>query len=125
MIKIFLSLILFTSGFCALIYQTVWLKEFRLLFGGAAPAAAAVLSVFMGGLGFGGLFFGSRVEKIKRPFLFYVKLESIIAILAILSPFFLKIARSIYLNTGGISELGMFYASCLQILITIVVLGPI
>jgi len=49
-----LAFIMYGSGVCALLYQTVWLREFRMVFGGAAPAAAAVLAVFMAGLGFGG-----------------------------------------------------------------------
>ena len=81
-----LALILFLSGFCALIYQTVWLREFRLVFGGAAPAAAAVMAVFMGGLGFGGKLFGAWVERVGRPFRFYARLEVGIAIAAVASP---------------------------------------
>jgi hypothetical protein len=78
-----LALILLLSGFCALVYQTVWLREFRLVFGGAAPAAAAVMAVFMGGLGFGGKLFGSWVERVGRPFRFYARLEVGIAIAAV------------------------------------------
>src|SRR5439155_805476 len=54
------SLFLFGSGFCALIYQTTWLREFRLIFGASTAASAAVLGVFMAGLGFGGIFLGRR-----------------------------------------------------------------
>ena len=31
---------LFCSGFCALIYQTTWLREFRLIFGASTAASA-------------------------------------------------------------------------------------
>jgi spermidine synthase len=44
------STLLFGSGACALVYQTVWLREFRMIFGGSTAASAAVLAVFMGGL---------------------------------------------------------------------------
>ena len=49
------ALLLFGSGFCALVYQTAWLREFRLIFGASTAASAAVLGVFMAGLGFGGI----------------------------------------------------------------------
>ena len=39
------------SGFCALVYQTAWLRMFRLIFGASTAASAAVLAIFMGGLG--------------------------------------------------------------------------
>ena len=45
--------LLFFSGLCALVYQVAWLRELRRVFGASTPASAAVLAVFMGGLGFG------------------------------------------------------------------------
>src|SRR6266581_2675885 len=47
--------LLFGSGCCALVYQIGWLREFRLIFGASTAASAAVLAIFIGGLGFGGL----------------------------------------------------------------------
>jgi len=111
------------SGFCSLVYQTVWLREFRLVFGGAAPAAAAVMAVFMGGLGFGGKLFGSWVERVGRPFRFYARLEVGIAIAAVTSPTLLNLARSLYLKTGGTAGMGLGPATCLQLLMTALVLG--
>lgn len=118
-----LTLILFLSGFCSLIYQTVWLREFRLVFGGAAPAAAAVVAVFMAGLGFGGKLFGEWVERVGRPFRFYARLEVGIAIAAAASPAMLGLARSWYLKTGGTAGMGLGMATCLQLLMTALVLG--
>lgn len=118
-----LALILFLSGFCSLIYQTVWLREFRLVFGGAAPAAAAVMAVFMAGLGFGGKLFGSWVERVGRPFRFYARLEVGIALAAVASPAMLGLARALYLKTGGTAGMGLGAATCLQLLITALVLG--
>jgi predicted membrane-bound spermidine synthase len=122
-IKIAMMLILFTSGFCSLVYQTVWIREFRLLFGGAAPAAAAVLAIVMGGLGLGGKLFGTWVEHVGRPCRFYARIEIGIAIAAALSPALLGIARSLYLPTGGAATLGLGTATIVQLLITALVLG--
>ena len=44
------ALLLLGSGFCALVYQTAWLRMLRVVFGGTTAANAAVLAVFMGGL---------------------------------------------------------------------------
>lgn len=118
-----LALILFLSGFCSLIYQTVWLREFRLVFGGAAPAAAAVVAVFMAGLGFGGKLFGNWVERVGRPFRFYARLEVGIALAAAASPAMLTLARALYLKTGGTAGMGLGLATCLQLLMTALVLG--
>ncbi len=118
-----LGLVLFGSGLCSLIYQSVWLREFRLIFGGAAPAASAVLAVFMAGLGFGGAWFGSRAERTHSPLKFYAFLEAGIALGACLTPFLLEKARSIYASTGGADSLGLFWATVLQIAVTGLVLG--
>ncbi len=118
-----LAAILILSGFCSLVYQTVWLREFRLVFGGAAPAAAAVVAVFMAGLGFGGKFFGGWVERVGRPFRFYARLEIGIALAAVASPMMLILARTLYLRTGGTAGMGLGVATCLQLLMTALVLG--
>lgn len=118
-----LMLILFISGFCSLVYQTVWIREFRLVFGGAAPAAAAVLAVFMGGLGFGGKIFGNWVERVGRPCRFYARIEIGITLGAVFSPTLLGFARNLYLETGGAASLGVGTATVVQLLITTLVLG--
>src|SRR5438874_11125475 len=76
--------LLFGSGFCALVYQTAWLREFRLIFGASTAASAAVLGVFMAGLGFGGIVLGRYSETRANPLAFYGKFELFIAIFATL-----------------------------------------
>src|SRR5690349_17924180 len=89
-----IAALLFGSGFCALVYQLGWTREFRLIFGASTAASAAVLAVFVGGLGLGGLLLGPRADRHKRPLLFYAQLETIIAISAALSPFLLSLVRA-------------------------------
>ena len=118
-----LTVILLLSGFCSLVYQTVWLREFRLVFGGAAPAAAAVMAVFMAGLGFGGKVFGGWVDRVHRPLRFYARLEVGISLAALASPGMLALARTLYLKTGGTAGMGLTTATCLQLVMTALVLG--
>src|SRR5204863_1801172 len=67
--------LLFCSGFCALIYQTVWLRQFRLIFGASTYATGAVLAIFMAGLGIGSALLGKRADMKERPLAFYANLE--------------------------------------------------
>ncbi len=82
------------SGACALVYQTVWLKLFRLLFGASTAASAAVLALFMAGLGLGGRWLGRRAERAPSPLRFYAALELGIAASALATPVLLDLARA-------------------------------
>ena len=73
------AVLLLGSGFCALVYQIVWQREFRLIFGSSTAASAAVLAIFIGGTGAGGLLFGGRSDAHPRPLRLYSTLELAIA----------------------------------------------
>src|SRR6187431_2328390 len=49
----FLSVAIFLSGASALVYQSLWLRSFALIFGGSTQAASLILAVFMAGLALG------------------------------------------------------------------------
>jgi hypothetical protein len=70
-----ISLLLFGSGLTALIYQVAWMRELRLVFGFSTAASAAVVAIFMGGLGVGSWLLGRRADQAARPLAFYGKLE--------------------------------------------------
>ncbi|MDQ3198429.1 MAG: fused MFS/spermidine synthase [Verrucomicrobiota bacterium] len=120
---LFIALLLFGSGLAALAYQTVWLREFRLIFGSSTPASAAVLAIFMGGLGAGGLFLGGRADRQARPLRFYAQLEFLIALAAALSPFLIWLARAAYLAIGGSAEIGTLPATIVRLLLSTLVIG--
>ena len=82
-----LLFLLFSSGACALVYQLSWLREFRLFFGNSTTASAAVMAIFMGGLGLGSYWWGQRLKKCSNLLLFYGRLELGIALWSAFSPF--------------------------------------
>src|SRR5688572_32707859 len=85
--------VLFVSGLCALIYQTVWMREFRLVFGSSTLAGAAVLAIFMAGLGAGSAILGRRSDTNPRPLAFYGALEIGIAVVAALTPVLIDVIQ--------------------------------
>lgn len=117
--------LLFLSGYCALIYQTVWLREFRLIFGASTAASAAVLGIFMGGLGLGSAWFAKRTDHLKNPLKRYGDLELIIGGAAAISPFILMLVREAYIATGGSGVLGRGGATIVRLLLaTLVMIVP-
>ena len=116
------ALLLYGSGTCALIYQMAWLREFRLIFGASTGASAAVLAIFMGGLGLGSLLLGHRADRQARPLGFYAKLELAIAITAALTPFLLYAVRQAYIATGGSPVMGLTLATVARLLLAALVL---
>lgn len=115
--------LLFGSGFCALIYQTTWLREFRLIFGASTAASAAVIGVFMAGLGFGGIVLGRRSERQAQPLAFYAKLELLIAISAAVSPVLIFVARHAYIALGGTGTLGLFFGTVFRLILAALIMG--
>ncbi len=117
------ALLLFGSGFCALVYQVAWLREFRLIFGASTAASAAVVAIFIGGLGIGGLFLGPRADRHARPLLLYAALEGTIAVCAALSPLLLTLVRVAYVASGGVARLGLVVATGGRLIASAIVLA--
>lgn len=117
------SLLLFGSGFCALVYQTAWLRNLRLVFGASTAASAAVLAIFMAGLGFGSLILGPLADRKADPLRFYAHLEAGIATTAALSPWLLALVRDLYVALGGSTRLGLGGGTVLRLVLAALVLG--
>lgn len=117
------ALLLFGSGFCALVYQTTWLRQFRLIFGASTAATAAVVGVFMAGLGFGGIILGRRSETKAQPLAFYASLELFIGISAALSPFVIFVGRHLYIALGGTKAMGMPFGTLIRLILAALIIG--
>lgn len=117
------ALLLFASGFCALVYQTAWLRMLRLVFGASTASSAAVLAIFMGGLGFGGLLLGRIADRRRSPLRFYAGLEAGIALAAGLSPWLVLLIQKVYVGLGGSGSLGLAGGTLVRLLLSALVLG--
>ena len=117
------SLLLFGSGFCALVYQMVWLRMLRLVFGSSTGASAAVLAIFMGGLGLGAWRLGRKADTTSSPLKLYAHLELGVSLFAAISPFLILFIRWCYIALGGSLALGQFWGTCLRLLLAAILLG--
>jgi spermidine synthase len=71
------------SGFCGLIYESIWAKYLKLFLGHAAYAQTVVLIVFIGGMAIGAWLCGRFSERIRNPLLFYAGAEFVVGLCAI------------------------------------------
>ena len=115
---------LFGSGFCALVYQVAWQREFRLIFGASTAASAAVVAIFMGSLGAGGWVLGRMADRRRDPWRLYARLEALVALTAAATPPLLWAARALYLGVGGSMVLGSFAGTLLRLALASLVLLP-
>jgi spermidine synthase len=67
--------LLFLSGFAALVYQVLWMRDLSIVFGNSAHAAAVDLSVFFGGLAVGAALFARSSSRVTNPLRLYGLLE--------------------------------------------------
>jgi len=115
--------LLFGSGAAALVYETVWLREFRLIFGASTAASAAVVAIFVGGLGAGGWWIGKIAERNRNPLTLYSLLELGVTLMAVLTAALIPAVRILYNATGGSFVLGGFVATVLRLILAAIVLG--
>jgi spermidine synthase len=100
--------LLFLSGLCALVYQIAWLREFRLIFGASTAASAAVVAIFIGGLGLGGLLLGRLADRHPHPLWLYARLEALVALSTAVTPGLLWLVRQAYVGLGGTVTLSVW-----------------
>jgi spermidine synthase len=118
-----IALLLFGSGLCSLVYQTVWLRELRSVFGSSTPATAAVIGIFMGGLGVGGVMLGRFADRHRNPLLLYAMLEGGVAATALLTIPIVRLVETVYFASGGSVTLGTTGATMLRLLLATAMLG--
>ncbi|HMB73724.1 MAG TPA: fused MFS/spermidine synthase, partial [Gammaproteobacteria bacterium] len=95
----------FLSGFAALIYQTVWLRQFSIVFGTSELAVATVLAAYMGGLAAGAAVIARCQHRIRQPVLAYGLLEAGIAASALAVPALIAVASMAHTAVlGGQAE---------------------
>lgn len=115
--------LLLLSGFSALLFQTAWMRDYRLIFGATTAASGVVLGVFMAGLGVGNALLGGFVERRNRPLFWYGVFELLIGGLVAISPLLMDALHGIYIRTGGQAVLGPWGATALRLLLSILVMG--
>jgi spermidine synthase len=91
-----LAILLFLSGFSALVYQILWLRLLSLVFGVTVHAASAVLASFMAGLALGSLAAGRLADRVRNPLRWFAAAEAGVALSALATPQLLSASERLY-----------------------------
>jgi spermidine synthase len=123
-----LPLLVAVSGASALVYESLWMRSFGLIFGGTTAAVAMVLAVFMGGLALGSALAARR--RAEDPLRAYARVETGVGAAALLTLPLLRalpwaygalVARS---GLSGVAEqVGIAVLAALVLLPATVLLG--
>ncbi len=111
------------SGAAALVYQSLWMRSFSLIFGGTTAAVAMVLAVFMGGLALGGALAARRPAAL--PLRAYARAEMAVGALALLTlPLLRSLPWAYGLVVGRTGLSGPLEFAGIAVLAAAVVLPP-
>ena len=92
-IRTFILVCFFLSGMSGLVYEILWTRMLVEIIGGAPFSVSIILTVFMGGLGFGSYLAGRRIDRVETPstlIKLYGTLELVIGLYAGLIPVLLS-----------------------------------
>lgn len=95
--KIVLAALFFISGFSALIYEILWIRDFSFLLGNSTYTISVVLAAYMAGLALGSWLAGPWTSKTVHPVLVYALIEALIGLCGLGVRWFLH---------SGLSDLG-------------------
>ena len=92
----------FISGFSGLIYQILWMRQFKYLLGSSIVSVSIIVAVFMLGLLVGSWWIGKKLaeNKISDELKLYGKLELIIGVFGLLLLIILPNSKSLFALLG-------------------------
>lgn len=117
-----IALLFFFSGFTALIYQMVWMRELVLVFGASMFAISTLLTAFMGGLTLGSWYFGKRAARYSNPLFVYGLLELGIGAYAFLVPLLFSSLIPLYQLLSKLFEFSFYAFSLVRFVLAVLIL---
>jgi spermidine synthase len=87
------SVLFFLSGATGLVYELLWVRLLYQSFGSTIHSVTTVVAAYMGGLGLGAWLVGRRADRHAHPAWLYGRLEILIGLFGLVSPFVLGLAQ--------------------------------
>ncbi len=111
---------LFASGVASLMFEVVWTRQLRLVFGSTSLAISTTLAAYMIGLGIGGVVAGGLAARLSNPGRAYALMEAATGVYALCVPWLILGVTSI--DTAGDVESRFWLAALLRFVAALFVL---
>ncbi|OGV46565.1 MAG: hypothetical protein A2X46_06420 [Lentisphaerae bacterium GWF2_57_35] len=118
-----MTLVIFLSGFSALVYELLWMRHLGFIFGNTVYASATVLTAFMGGLALGAQVLGRFADRLRRPVLWFAVLEFVVAAAALVMPLFFVGLKSVYAWAYQHISTSLFFLTPLRFVLAVLLLA--
>lgn len=113
------------SGLTALAYEVIWTRQLILFLYTSIYAFSAMLAVFLSGIALGSMSMSGRLDRLKRPLVFFAFLELIVGLLSVANLYlFSPLDSSALRNFAPQGPLGLL-GLLLPLLSTVVLVFPI
>lgn len=117
----------FVSGFAALLYQVVWVRQLEILLGSSTLSATAVVASFMGGMAIGAALASQLITRIQRPAAAFAGVQLLLGVFAVAFPTLVELAGPViaffYNNATSSYSLAVFAVAFLILLIPTSLMG--
>ena len=112
------------TGFSALVFEIVWIRQTSLILGVSAYAYAAVVTAFLGGGALGNWIFARIVDPMRHPLCLIFLLQSGVAVLALLTWQIFPYLRLLYALGARGQQLGTTQVFLWRCLLAALILTP-
>lgn len=92
------AVLFFLSGATGLVFEVVFGRLLKHVFGSTAYATSTVLAAFMGGLALGAVVFGRVADRVRRPLLVYGFIELVVGAYVLVAPKLLDVLTGFYVD---------------------------
>ncbi len=93
-----IAILVFASGFTALVYEILWIKTLTSVFGTTIFAISTVLTAFFAGLALGNYYFGRKSDTSRHPLILYGVLELAVGLYALIYPWIHRAVSGLYIS---------------------------
>ena len=111
-------------GFTALVYEVSWSRALSMVMGSSIYAFSSMLAAFLLGIALGSMLIGTRLQRLRDPYLVYALGIALLGLLALLTVFLLPRLPSVFTFWVGTFGVQTGWLIAVQLVLSILVMLP-